>query len=142
MKGYELLFIIKSGDVEKSSLEVYKVQAGPQSSVTNLHPPQFTRKTTAYKTSRQRSRPLLNMLPTHLPRMFISTRSKSLRSRQYFIRHIVKVNKELGEGTLKDFNLGYLMQLPLAGLKCICGKPLGHDPNHAICAACGMVLDC
>ena len=52
----------------------------------------------------------------------------------------VKTNKELGEGTLKDFNLGYMMMLPLADLKCICGKPLNHQPNHAICAACGLVL--
>lgn len=40
---------------------------------------------------------------------------------------------------LRDFNYGYLMELPLNGLKCTCGKPLGHEPDHAICAACGMV---
>jgi hypothetical protein len=45
----------------------------------------------------------------------------------------------LGEGTLREFNLGYLMELPLNGLKCICGKPLGHENDHAICAACGLV---
>lgn len=56
-----------------------------------------------------------------------------------FLFILVKVNKELGDGMLRDFNLGYLMELQLAGLKCICGKPLGHDPNHAICAACGLV---
>ena len=52
----------------------------------------------------------------------------------------VKVNPQLGEGALRDFNLGHLMELPLAGLKCICGKPLGHEADHSICAACGLVL--
>jgi len=31
------------------------------------------------------------------------------------------------------------MEVSLAGLKCICGKSLNHEPNHAICAACGLV---
>lgn len=38
----------------------------------------------------------------------------------------MKVNKNLGSGLLKDFNIGHMMMLPLSGLKCICGKPLGH----------------
>jgi len=45
----------------------------------------------------------------------------------------------MGDGILQDFNLGYMMQLPLQNIKCICGKPLGHEPTHAICAACGLV---
>lgn len=32
------------------------------------------------------------------------------------------------------------MYLPLNGIKCTCGKPLGHEPDHAICSACGMVF--
>lgn len=36
--------------------------------------------------------------------------------------------------------MGYLTKLNLHGVKCICGKPLiFHHPNHAICAACGLV---
>ena len=53
---------------------------------------------------------------------------------------LVNVNKELGEGTLRDFNLGHMMIVPINGLKCICGTPLGNDPDHAICAACGLVF--
>ncbi len=51
----------------------------------------------------------------------------------------VKVNRQVGEGKLRDFNLGYLMELPLQGITCICGQPLGHQPEHSICAACGLV---
>lgn len=52
----------------------------------------------------------------------------------------MRVNQQLGEGKLREFNLGYLMELPLEGIKCICGKPLGHEVDHGICAACGLVL--
>ena len=41
---------------------------------------------------------------------------------------------------LRDYNLGYLMKLPLADIKCICGKSLGFEANHGICSACGLVL--
>ena len=56
-----------------------------------------------------------------------------------FTIKIVKTNQELGDGNLRQFNLGHMMELPLSNLKCTCGKLLGNDPNHAICAACGLV---
>jgi|LakMenE18May11ns_1017448.scaffolds.fasta_scaffold8741189_1 hypothetical protein len=72
--------------------------------------------------------------------LLISTCAAALHPRSYIRFHKVKVNKVIGEGKLKDFNLGYLMRLPLTGLKCICGKPLGHTKDDAICAACGLVV--
>lgn len=74
-----------------------------------------------------------------MPRLLGGARTAALHALAYLCAYSVKVNRELGEGTLRDFNLGYLMELPLNGLNCICGKPLGHEPEHAICAACGLV---
>lgn len=72
--------------------------------------------------------------------LLISSCTTALHSQPYDWFDKVQVNKEIGEGKLKDFNLGYLMKLPLSGLKCICGKPLGHSKDDAICAACGLVM--
>lgn len=33
------------------------------------------------------------------------------------------------------------MMLPLENITCICGKRLGNETDHAICAACGLVTD-
>lgn len=68
-----------------------------------------------------------------------NARPAALRRRSYPYCQLVKVNQKLGEGALLDFNQGYLMMLPLQNLKCICGKRLGHENDHAICAACGLV---
>lgn len=72
--------------------------------------------------------------------LLINPCTTALHHQSYHWFDEVQVNKEIGEGKLKDFNLGHLMKLPLAGLKCICGKPLGHSKDDAICAACGLVI--
>lgn len=46
------------------------------------------------------------------------------------------INNQLGDGVLRNFNLGEVIKVDIDKVKCICGKPLGA--GAAICAACGM----
>lgn len=52
------------------------------------------------------------------------------------IHKIVRINKNLGQGILKTFNMGHLMKVDLRDLRCICGKKL--TSSAAICAGCGL----
>lgn len=49
---------------------------------------------------------------------------------------VVGTYKDLGDGVLRNLNLGEVVKLDFSRLKCICGKGIG--PGAAICAACGM----
>jgi len=56
--------------------------------------------------------------------------------KKYNFENVVGIVENLGEGVLKNFNLGELIKVDLNKLRCICGKPLGR--SSAICAGCGM----